>query len=94
MRLKNQAVMLSRSDVRTDGAALGALDWAVEQGVISVEQHQAVLREVARRTGSLQRLGHRSASYGGSRTHLPVASSGSTSSLASLARVAEQLIDD
>ena len=39
--------MLSRSDVRTDGAALGALDWAVEQGVISVEQHQAVLRDDA-----------------------------------------------
>lgn len=70
----NQAVMLSRSSVRADGAALEAIDWAMQEGIISVEQRNRVVREVARRTGSLQR---RSAlgSHAGS---------GSSTSLASL----------
>ena len=37
------------------GVALEALDWALQEGVISVEQRNCVLREVARRTGKLQR---------------------------------------
>lgn len=55
MRHLNQAVMLSRSKVRSDGVALEALDWAMQEGVITVEQRNCVLREVARRTGDLQR---------------------------------------
>ena len=55
VRHKGQAVMLCRSRVRTEGVTLEALDWAVQSNVISVEQHQAVLREVARRTGTMQR---------------------------------------
>jgi len=51
----NQAVMLCRSRVRTDGVALEALDAAMQDGVISVEQRNHVLREIARRTGTLQR---------------------------------------
>ena len=47
--------MLSRSRARTDGVALEALDWAMQEGVISVEQRNSVLREMARRTGTLQR---------------------------------------
>ena len=47
--------MLSRSKVRSDGVALEALDWAMQEGVITVEQRNCVLREVARRTGDLQR---------------------------------------
>eukprot|EP00965_Chrysotila_dentata_P191988 6174894-Pleurochrysis_carterae.AAC.1 len=52
---RDQAVMLCRSRVRTDGVALEALDWAMQEGIISVEQRNSVLREVARRTGSMQR---------------------------------------
>lgn len=55
----NQSVMLSRSSVRADGVALEALDWALQEGVISVEQRNHVMREVARRTGSLQRSASR-----------------------------------
>jgi hypothetical protein len=55
VRHHNQAVMLSQSRVRADGVALEALDWALQEGVISVEQRNCVLREVARRTGKLQR---------------------------------------
>jgi diacylglycerol kinase (ATP) len=55
VRHLNQAVMLSRSKVRSDGVALEALDWAMQEGVITVEQRNCVLREVARRTGDLQR---------------------------------------
>merc|ERR1719272_1489618 len=55
VRHHNQAVMLSRSRVRADGVSLEALDWALQEGVISVEQRNCVLREVARRTGKLQR---------------------------------------
>ena len=51
----NQAVMLSRSQVRSDGVALEAIDWAMQEGVINVEQRNQVVREIARRTGSLQR---------------------------------------
>ena len=56
----NQSVMLSRSRVRSDGVALEAIDWAMQEGVITVEQRNQVVREIARRTGSLQRraLGH------------------------------------
>jgi len=72
---KSQAVMLSRSRVRTDGVALEALDWAMEAGVITVEQHQTVLREVARRTGSLQQSKLRS----NSRAHVSHGSIGSGS---------------
>ena len=67
--------MLSRSRVRTDGVALEALDWAMEAGVITVEQHQTVLREVARRTGSLQQSKLRS----NSRAHVSHGSIGSGS---------------
>ena len=51
----NQAVMLSRSRVRSDGVALEAIDWAMQEGVITVDQRNQVVREIARRTGSLQR---------------------------------------
>ena len=51
----NQAVMLSRSRVRSDGVALEAIDWAMQEGVLTVEQRNQVVREIARRTGSLQR---------------------------------------
>lgn len=61
----NQAVMLSKSKVRADGVALDALDSAMQAGVISVEQRNCVLREVARRTGSLKRRqGLSSTAYG------------------------------
>ena len=63
VRHHDQAVMLSRSRVRADGVALEALDWALHEGVISVEQRNTVLREVARRTGRLQRA---SVSFGSS----------------------------
>jgi len=97
--LKSQAVMLSRSRVRTDGVALEALDWAMEAGVLTVEQHQTVLREVARRTGTRQRSklrtrGHSShvgfggggsgASIGGSGPSNGVSLSSSTTSLGKL----------
>ena len=41
--------------MRSDGVALEAIDWAMQEGVITVEQRNQVVREVARRTGSLQR---------------------------------------
>ena len=63
VRHHDQAVMLSRSRVRADGVALEALDWALHEGVITVEQRNKVLREVARRTGRLQRA---STSFGSS----------------------------
>ena len=68
----NQAVMLSRSRVRYDGVALEAIDWAMQEGVISVDQRNQVVREIARRTGSLQRRA------------LSVANFGSSASLSSL----------
>ena len=55
LRMHAQAVMLCRTRVRTDGVALEALDWAMQENVISVKQRNAVVREVARRTGNLQR---------------------------------------
>jgi len=55
VRHHNQSVMLSRSDVRAEGAALEALDWAMQEKIISVEQRNSILREIARRTGTLQR---------------------------------------
>ena len=60
----NQAVMLSRSRVRSDGVALEALDWAMQEGVISVEQRNQVVREIARRTGSLQRRALSTTNFG------------------------------
>lgn len=45
VRHHDQAVMLSRSRMRADGVALKALDWALHEGVISVEQRNRVLRE-------------------------------------------------
>jgi diacylglycerol kinase (ATP) len=51
----NQAVMLSRSSVRSDGVALEAIDWAMQEGVLTVDQRNQVVREIARRTGALQR---------------------------------------
>ena len=47
--------MLSRSHVRSDRVALEAIDWAMQEGVISVEQRNQIVREVARRNGSLRR---------------------------------------
>lgn len=64
VRHHNQAVMLCRSRVRADGVALEALDSAMQAGVITVEQRNAVLREVARRTGTLQRRLSSSTSVG------------------------------
>ena len=66
----NQAVMLSRSRVRSDGVALEAIDWAMQEGVITVEQRNQVVREIARRTGSLQRRALSSANFGGSNLSL------------------------
>jgi diacylglycerol kinase (ATP) len=65
IRHHNQAVMLSRSRARTDGVALEALDWAMQEGVISVDQRNSVLREMARRTGTLQRRVSSSANLAG-----------------------------
>ena len=62
----NQAVMLSRSRVRSDGVALEAIDWAMQEGVISVDQRNQVVREIARRTGSLQRRALSVANFGSS----------------------------
>jgi diacylglycerol kinase (ATP) len=67
----NQAVMLSRSRVRSDGVALEAIDWAMQEGVITVEQRNQVVREVARRTGSLQRRALSSTNFAGSNLSLP-----------------------
>ncbi len=49
--------------MRTDGVALEALDWAMQEGIIGVEQRNAVVREMARRTGNLQRRVSSSASF-------------------------------
>ena len=67
----NQAVMLSRSRVRSDGVALEAIDWAMQEGVLTVDQRNQVVREIARRTGSLQRRTLSSAKFGGSNLSLP-----------------------
>ena len=63
--------MLSRSRVRSDGVALEAIDWAMQEGVITVEQRNQVVREVARRTGSLQRRALSSTNFAGSNLSLP-----------------------
>ena len=67
----NQAVMLSRSRVRSDGVALEAIDWAMQEGVLTVEQRNQVVREIARRTGSLQRRALSQANLAGSNLSLP-----------------------
>ena len=91
----NQAVMLSRSQVRSDGVALEAIDWAMQEGVITVDQRNQVswflyefmicgspavhafraasqvVREIARRTGSLQRRALERNNFGGSNLSLP-----------------------
>ena len=67
----NQAVMLSRSRVRSDGVALEAIDWAMQEGKITVEQRNQIVREIARRTGSLQRRALSTNNFGGSNLSLP-----------------------
>ena len=67
----NQAVMLSRSHVRSDRVALEAIDWAMQEGVISVEQRNQIVREVARRNGSLRRQAFLSSSFSASNLSLP-----------------------
>ena len=62
--------MLSRSKVRADGVALEALDRALQEGIISVEQRNWVTREVARRNGFLQRRALSSNNFGGSNLSL------------------------
>ena len=37
------------------GVALEAIDWAMQEGVLTVDQRNQVVREIARRTGALQR---------------------------------------
>lgn len=66
----NQAVMLSRSSVRADGVALESIDWAMQNNIISVEQRNTLVREVARRTGTLQRTALQSNKFGGSNLSL------------------------
>ncbi|KAL1527213.1 hypothetical protein AB1Y20_015892 [Prymnesium parvum] len=70
VRLHNQAVMLSRAKVRADGVALEALDRALQEGVITVDQRNWVLREVARRNGFLRRRAVSCNSFGGSNLSL------------------------
>ena len=67
----NQAVMLTRSRVRSDGVALEAIDWAMQEGVLTVDQRNKIVREIARRTGSLQRRALSSGNFGGSNLSLP-----------------------
>ena len=67
----NQSVMLSRSRVRSDGVALEAIDWAMQEGVLTVDQRNQVVREIARRTGQLQRRSLTQTNFGGSNISLP-----------------------
>lgn len=69
--LKLFVQVLLPSQVRADGVALEALDSALQEGIISVDQRNWVLREVARRNGFLRRRAVSSNGLGGSNLSLP-----------------------